>query len=119
MTYVINGIEYPLPSHHWMSREVNSGSGNDTCEHSIGTLDVGQSGLDNLFIGGDVFMQLYYTIFDRKTDMVGFAKANHTEPEVVHRYDDTGKYHSTDLVCSEGFIPECVCDKNCSWHSTV
>jgi type 1 fimbria pilin len=27
LTYVINGIEYPIPSHHWMSREVNTAEG--------------------------------------------------------------------------------------------
>jgi len=43
LTYVINGIEYPIPSHHWMQREVNTkDDSGDNCENTIGTLDVGQ-----------------------------------------------------------------------------
>lgn len=44
LTYVINGIDYPIPSHHWMQKEANSSEpeGNGKCKHSIGTLDVGQ-----------------------------------------------------------------------------
>lgn len=65
MTYVINGIEYPIPSSHWMERNPDPATNTSTCHHSIGTLDVGQQGLEHLFIGGDVFMQMYYTVFDR------------------------------------------------------
>ena len=71
-----------------MQRTVNNkDETGDTCESSIGNLDVGQPNLDNLFIGGDVFMQIYYTVFDRDLDMVGFAKAQHTAPEIVNLYD--------------------------------
>ena len=41
LTYVINDIEYPIPSHHWMKRTVNSSDNSSKCNHSIGTLDVG------------------------------------------------------------------------------
>ena len=94
MTYTINGIDYPIPSSHWMSKEIDSKNtaGNGTCKHTIGTLDVGQTGLDNLFIGGDMFMQIYYTVFDRNLDMVGFGKANHTAPEILNQYDENGSY---------------------------
>jgi len=79
-----------------MQREVNTKDDTgDKCENTIGTLDVGQQGLNNLFIGGDVFMQIYYTIFDRNYDMVGFAKAKHTAPEIVNLYDQDGKYYDT------------------------
>ena len=64
LTYKINGIEYPIPSSHWIER-VPQPDGSNHCSHTIGTLDVGQPNLDHLFIGGDVFMQIYYTIFDR------------------------------------------------------
>ena len=41
LTYVINGKEYPIPSHHWMKRRASTNDSPDTCEHTIGTLDVG------------------------------------------------------------------------------
>jgi hypothetical protein len=40
-------------------------------------------------------MQIYYTVFDRNLDMVGFAKAKHTAPEIVNLYDSNGQYHDT------------------------
>lgn len=43
-------------------------------------------------------MQIFYTVFDRNFDMVGFAKAKHTAPEVVTHYDMKGMYVDTLLV---------------------
>ena len=99
LTYKINGILYPIPSSHWIER-VPQPDGTSHCSHTIGTLDVGQPNLEHLFIGGDVFMQIYYTIFDREEYLVpdengktytngrvGFAKAKHTAPEIVTRWD--------------------------------
>ena len=41
ITFVINGIDYDLPSHHWMEREVNRGiEKGGTCATTIGVLDV-------------------------------------------------------------------------------
>ena len=112
LTYVINGIDYPIPSHHWMKRYIDQDDGNDQCEHSIGTLDVGQQGLDNLFIGGDYFMQIYYTIFNRDDDTVGFAKAWHTAPEVHNVYDVNGKYVMTQELCEEIYIDPQFCTED-------
>lgn len=110
LTYVINGIEYPIPSHHWMERTINdSVAEGGTCQHRIGTLDVGQQGLDKLFIGGDSFMQIYYTIFDRANDAVGFTLAKHTAPEIVNHYDSNGYYHDTLEVTEECYTEPSVC----------
>ena len=51
------------------------------CRSSIQQLDVGQDGLDDLFIAGDLFMQLYYTVFDRDNNRIGLAPAVHTACE--------------------------------------
>ena len=56
LTFVINGVKYDLPSHHWMERQTAPGDPVGLCRPSIKPLDVGQDGLDDLFIGGDLFM---------------------------------------------------------------
>ena len=33
--------------------------------------------INNMFIVGDLFMQKYYTIFDRDQNRIGMAKAHH------------------------------------------
>ena len=114
LTYKINGIEYPIPSSHWIERVPDS-DGTSTCKHTIGTLDVGQPNLEHLFIGGDVFMQIYYTIFDREEYVgypdgrVGLAKANHTAPEIITRWDSSGSYVEEEYACEESFIDPEIC----------
>ena len=78
LVYVINGIDYVMPSHHWVRRKIDDNNelgGN--CSAIISQLDVGQPGLEEMHIVGDIFMQLYYTIHDRENDLVGFAPAVH------------------------------------------
>ena len=80
LTFVVNGVSYDMPSHHWMERSSQE-YGEGKCKSSIQQLDVGQDGLDDLFIAGDLFMQLFYTVFDRDNDRVGLAPAAHTACE--------------------------------------
>ena len=41
LTFVINGVDYDLPSHHWMERETNADKEEGgSCSTSIGPLDV-------------------------------------------------------------------------------
>ena len=77
ISYVIDGIHYKLPSHHWNQRVVNSKTGTGTCSHSFLGLDVGAKNAENLFVAGDLFMQIYYSVFNRDTDMIGLALARH------------------------------------------
>jgi cathepsin D len=84
LTYVIDGIEYALPSHHFMEIYKNVfDDGIDICFNTIAELDILQDGQANLFIVGDAFMQIYYTIFDRDNDRVGLAKAKSINKETI------------------------------------
>ena len=86
LTFVIGGTNYDLPSHHWMERDVSVDQSEGWCQTTIGQLDVGR-GLDNLFIAGDMFMQEFYSVFDRDRDMVGLAPARHTASEQVFHWN--------------------------------
>ena len=86
ITYIINGIHYNLPSHHWVRRTIDEDNPKGgTCKSMLGDLDVDrkESGLTDLHILGDTFMQLFYTVHDRDNDRVGFAPAIHNSPEVL------------------------------------
>ena len=43
-------------------------------------------------------MQLYYTVFDRTYNMVGFARAQHTADEKLYHYNAEGEYCDTLLI---------------------
>ena len=57
-------------------------------------------------------MQFYYTIFNRDTDEVCFAKALHTAPEKHDIYDKHGNYVETELLCKESYIDDQYCQED-------
>lgn len=88
LTFVINGIDYNIPSHHFMERYYNVyEDGDSVCTTSISELDILQDGQENLFIVGDAFMQIFYTIFDRDNDRVGFAASKVFTEEETFDFD--------------------------------
>jgi hypothetical protein len=89
--FVIGGIEYHVPSHHWMKRVVNAtNSSINQCESKFKPLTIAADGNENMFILGNTFMQLFYTVFDRDSDKVGFATAVHKANEVVVEFNSNG-----------------------------
>ena len=40
-------------------------------------------------------MQIYYTVFDRDNDRVGFGVAQHTQPEIITYFNTDGFLDST------------------------
>ena len=60
ITFVIGGMDYDIPSHHWNGRakpEFETFLGHDgVCSSTIEPLDIHIDGLEDLFIAGDTFM---------------------------------------------------------------
>jgi hypothetical protein len=65
LSFVINGVDYAIPSHHWNEAIYYRDSDDIKCRQKVSPLDLLIEGHENLFIAGDTWMQLYYSVFDR------------------------------------------------------
>jgi len=93
--FVLDNIEYHLPSHHWMKRSVDALNPTiNTCMSKFRPLTINANNNQNMFILGNTFMQLFYTVFDRQNNRVGFGTAVHKANEIVPEFNSIGRLDS-------------------------
>jgi len=94
ITFVIDGILYPLRSHKWNERVIKYDDElGGICRQRFSEQNILIPGNENLLILGDAFMTDYYSVFDRVTDRVGLAQVKHNVPEILIHYDEFDQYH--------------------------
>lgn len=77
----INGetINFTLKNKNTLiDRALDSDTNKEKCTLKIGPIDIGEPH-GPIWVIGDIFMQQFYTVFDRDQVAVGFARANHKE----------------------------------------
>lgn len=81
ITFVIDGIDYPLlPEEYMLSADGYSSSmyhhtdQPTECKAAFIDIDIDEPNYGPLWILGDLFMSKYYTVFDREQERVGFGK---------------------------------------------
>ncbi|XP_051891098.1 pepsin A-like [Pristis pectinata] len=71
VTFTINGIDYPVPPTAYVLQ--NEYNGQKYCTSGFDSMFVANE--EQLWILGDVFIGVYYSIFDRGNNQVGLARA--------------------------------------------
>ncbi|GCB81873.1 hypothetical protein scyTo_0021901, partial [Scyliorhinus torazame] len=71
VTFVINGIDYPVSSSAYVLKRTSNGK--HYCMSGFDNMALPTT--EKLWVLGDVFIGVYYSIFDRGNNQVGFAKA--------------------------------------------
>ena len=93
LSFVIDRLEYAIPSEYWVSRTIdNKSRAGGTCKNVFRAQDVKVTDNENLFAIGDSFMSVWYTVFDRGQDRIGFAKARHQSEEALIQYKPSGEF---------------------------
>lgn len=76
------GDKYAIPSDHYVKKFARRQNKEKIdCLSIVSPLGLKSYSKKDIFLLGDTFMQIFYTVFDRDNDRVGFAKAVHKETE--------------------------------------
>ncbi|XP_020938612.1 pregnancy-associated glycoprotein 2-like [Sus scrofa] len=68
--FTINNVDYPVPAHAYIRKDANDILCYSTFEAMADTLTKSQT-----WILGDVFLKVYFTVFDRGQNRIGLARA--------------------------------------------
>uniref|UniRef100_A0A8C6AF21 Pepsinogen C n=1 Tax=Marmota marmota marmota TaxID=9994 RepID=A0A8C6AF21_MARMA len=69
-TFVINGVQFPLPPSAYILNQEDG-----YCSVGLESIDMSLEDGQPFWILGDVFLRSYYSVFDMANNRVGFATA--------------------------------------------